>query len=274
VIIRAPRPESNFYILSRDISEDGRLSWAARGLLIFLLGKPDHWRVSVPALINETRGAVKHTGRDGVYALLTELMNAGYVQRLQERGANGLHAEVRYVVSEAPLPDKTEADGQPLPAQPDTGQPDPVKADALVSTDPKQELKNQARTENPLFPQVPANETKPTKPGMPKPITLTDLENEGVESVVAVEFLALRCRKRAPLTPLALAGIRREAAKAALSLEDAMRMAIERGWQGFKAEWIRSSSSTTNEGCFMGGKKVNVMAYALKKVMENEGGLL
>ncbi|RQY86714.1 hypothetical protein [Burkholderia stagnalis] len=34
MIIRAPRPTSAFYILDRRISEDRRLSWAARGLLI------------------------------------------------------------------------------------------------------------------------------------------------------------------------------------------------------------------------------------------------
>lgn len=35
-IIRSPRCESNFYVLDKQISEDKRLGWVARGLLVFL----------------------------------------------------------------------------------------------------------------------------------------------------------------------------------------------------------------------------------------------
>lgn len=51
-IRRAPRPKSNFYLLDKRISEDRRLSWAARGLLIPLLGKPDNL-VSIQELTAE-----------------------------------------------------------------------------------------------------------------------------------------------------------------------------------------------------------------------------
>jgi len=60
-IIRAPRPEANFYMLNKAISDDPRLSWAARGLLIYLLGKPDHWKVSPAHLRGETVGSAKPT---------------------------------------------------------------------------------------------------------------------------------------------------------------------------------------------------------------------
>ena len=141
-IIRAPRPEGNFYLLSKSISEDGRLSWAARGLLVFLLGKPDHWEISVAHLRGETATSAKPTGRDGVYGLLQELINAGYVQRHQGRQDNGLLGEINYLVSESPLP------AQPLPASPDTAQPYPANP-TLVSIEGKQGLKKPVRTEKP-----------------------------------------------------------------------------------------------------------------------------
>ena len=103
-IIRGPRRTGNFYVLDKTISEDVRLTWAARGLLIYLLGKPDHWRVSPAALRNETSASRKPTGRDGVYALLDELIQAGYVTRTQERLPSGLLGETNYLVSEAPEP--------------------------------------------------------------------------------------------------------------------------------------------------------------------------
>lgn len=51
-------------------------------------------------------------------------------------------------------------------------------------------------------------------------------------------------RKKA-LTETALSGIRREAAKAGISLNEALTECCERGWQGFKAEWHLKE---TNDG--------------------------
>src|SRR5690554_6990336 len=102
-IRRAPRPESNFYVLDKRISEDTRLSWAARGLLVYLLGKPDHWQVSIQHLINQTKYAGKRTGRDGTYRILSELEAAGYLYRTQQREA-GTFGHTDYIVTEEPHP--------------------------------------------------------------------------------------------------------------------------------------------------------------------------
>lgn len=56
------------------------------------------------------------------------------------------------------------------------------------------------------------------------------------------DFLQIRKAKHAPLTETALAGIRREAEKAGISLEAALQTCCERGWQGFKADWYRKES--------------------------------
>lgn len=69
-------------------------------------------------------------------------------------------------------------------------------------------------------------------------VTVTDLTGMGVDEKVASEFIAHRNRKRAKLTDLALAGMKREAAKAGWSLENAMRKAVERGWLAFEAAWV------------------------------------
>ena len=51
------------------------------------------------------------------------------------------------------------------------------------------------------------------------------------------DFLALRAAKRAPLTVTAMTGIEREATKAGITLEAALQMCCERGWQSFRADW-------------------------------------
>lgn len=71
---------------------------------------------------------------------------------------------------------------------------------------------------------------------------------EGIDSQIASDFLAIRKAKRAPLTTTALDGIKREAAKAVITLEDALRICIESGWQGFKADWYTGNGAS-------GGKK-------------------
>ncbi len=144
-IVRAPRPNSNFYILDKAISGDKMLTWAARGMLVFLLGKPDNWRVSVQALINETQMSRKQSGRDAVYGLIAELKEAGYLQALTSRSEGGAFGGVDYMVCEArlPLAENPEAvlpPGAPCRDLPDTAAP--LAANPLLTrTEEKQELK-------------------------------------------------------------------------------------------------------------------------------------
>ncbi|WP_216661167.1 hypothetical protein [Ralstonia sp. 3N] len=73
-------------------------------------------------------------------------------------------------------------------------------------------------------------------------LSSSDLVAEGVDEETAVEFLALRAKKRAPLTPKAWEGIKDEAEKAGWSLQDAIAKCLARGWQGFEAAWVQSEA--------------------------------
>ena len=138
-IIRAPRPEGNFYLLNKAISEDQRLSWAARGMLVFLLGKPDHWEVSTHHLISQTKDCLgKASGRDAVRGLIRELEQAGYLQIFLERAEGGEFGGRSYTVSESPATD------YPGPVEPSPVNP------PLVSIEGKQGLNKAARIEKPM----------------------------------------------------------------------------------------------------------------------------
>lgn len=76
---------------------------------------------------------------------------------------------------------------------------------------------------------------KATRSQRSRPADRPDDVSEGTWS----DFLAIRKAKRAPLTATALEGIEREAGKAGLSLEQALRECCTRGWQGFNAEWVQ-----------------------------------
>lgn len=86
-------------------------------------------------------------------------------------------------------------------------------------------------------------EQKKTTPASRVPsVSVQALTELGVEEQTAQEFLAVRKRKRSPLTELALAGISREAASIGWSLEAALKKCVERGWQGFDASWVQNQS--------------------------------
>jgi hypothetical protein len=139
MIVRAPRPQGGFTVLRNETLSDRRLSWAARGLLAYLLSKPDHWRVSPAHLATETAEARVSSGRDAVYALLGELEAAGYIVRVQARAEDGRMTAVERHIHEEPQP------ASPLTAQPETVEPHPVNP-TLVSTEKNQVLKDPPTT--------------------------------------------------------------------------------------------------------------------------------
>ncbi len=125
-IIRAPR-RHRFVIIDQRAIEDTRLSWAARGLLGYLLSRPDDWKV----LINDLRKR-GDLGRDGIYKVLRELREAGYVRFLRARDQQGRIRGGSYLVQE--IPDSPHPD-LPDTVEPDTAAPDPVNPEALLNTD-------------------------------------------------------------------------------------------------------------------------------------------
>lgn len=125
-IVRAPR-RNRFVIIDQNAIEDSRLSWAARGLLGYLLSRPDDWRVMVSDL--RKRGDL---GRDGIYRLLKELRNAGYVQFVRSRDQQGRIRGGTYIVQEVPASPHPDL---PETVEPDTAVPGPVNPEALPNTD-------------------------------------------------------------------------------------------------------------------------------------------
>jgi hypothetical protein len=68
---------------------------------------------------------------------------------------------------------------------------------------------------------------------------------EGVLDSTWNDFVTLRKSKKAAITQTSLNGIYREAMKAGISLEQALRTCCERGWQGFKADWVSNLPKPT-----------------------------
>jgi hypothetical protein len=70
----------------------------------------------------------------------------------------------------------------------------------------------------------------------------------GVSDSIFKDYLAVRKAKKSPLTKTALEGLKREAEKAKMSLQDVMQLCCERNWVGFKAEWANSQNPVSKQG--------------------------
>ncbi|MEM7478560.1 MAG: hypothetical protein AAF483_26555 [Planctomycetota bacterium] len=88
----------NFSIIDNRAVNDKRLSWEARGMLLYLMSKPDDWTVSFKNLQNQSRA-----GRDKVYGIMRELINCGYAKRVRRRSSDGTYGRCDYEISDIPL---------------------------------------------------------------------------------------------------------------------------------------------------------------------------
>lgn len=95
--------------------------------------------------------------------------------------------------------------------------------------------------------------TGATKPGRRSASTSSTAERPAeVPEPVWQDFGRLRREKRAPLTDTALAGFRREAARAGISLTQALTHCCVAGWQGFRADWYANYMGGGSAG--LGGR--------------------
>lgn len=89
--------ENPYVMLDKTSVNDSSLSWKAKGILVYLLSKPDDWRVIESDIVKHARD-----GRDSVRSGLRELERSGYIVRAQEHGQDGKFQPVAYEVYERP----------------------------------------------------------------------------------------------------------------------------------------------------------------------------
>lgn len=107
--------ESDFTIVPNKAIND-KLSWAARGMLLYLCSKPDDWEVNITDLVNQTTGSVRRSGRDAVRKIMDELVECGYMRKTQSR-ISGKFQNVDHEVSFLPFTEN------PYTANPSTVNP-------------------------------------------------------------------------------------------------------------------------------------------------------
>ena len=128
MILRNPN-RYRWTVIDNRILEDERLSWDARGLLAFLLSKPDKWNVNVTHLEGQSKA-----GRSKVRRILRELSDSGYLEYRKARGKGGLFGGTEIIIHESPP--RVQFSDVPLNGHSDKRTL--VNTDSLVSTEKQQ----------------------------------------------------------------------------------------------------------------------------------------
>lgn len=109
-IIKVLRRENPFVQIDKSVFEDNTISWKAKGILGYLLTKPNDWKIYVDDIAKhapmvEKEGkqiSKKGSGVSAVYEALKELRAAGYA-RLTVTRENGVITGKQWEVSEIPV---------------------------------------------------------------------------------------------------------------------------------------------------------------------------
>lgn len=90
--------ENPYVMLDKCSINDSSISWKAKGLLAYLISKPDDWIVKEHDLIAHAKD-----GRDSTRSAIKELIDAGYLVRYgRRRDGKGRMFENEYQVFERP----------------------------------------------------------------------------------------------------------------------------------------------------------------------------
>lgn len=96
-VFRVYKESGNFVTVHKSFIHDDNLSWKAKGILLYLLSRPDDWRIYETELNKHSSD-----GRDSLRTGIKELEQAGYIHRTRRRNEKGQLREYEYQVFEQP----------------------------------------------------------------------------------------------------------------------------------------------------------------------------
>ena len=228
----AKNPNNPYVMIDKRISEDSRLSWKAKGIMLYLLSRPNDWAINLVDVEKQSTD-----GRDGVQSGVNELIELGYLERLQNR-KGGKFGGVEYIVHEEPIATATgkTVNGKTVNGKSQTTNNDYTNKD---NTNTEKDNIKAEKTKTAAAEKKP----KPTNAKLEKPT--------GVTEQTWADLLQVRKAKGKPLTVTAWNYNYSELQKgldAGVSLENMLVTWAAKGWQGFKFEWYLNEQKGGNYG--------------------------
>ncbi len=95
-VVRVVKHETKYVIINKTALEDTRLSFKAKGLWAYCMGRPNDWEFKISHLKK-----VSKDGEDALYSAFKELIELGYCERVQPNP--GKFQSTDYLIYEEPI---------------------------------------------------------------------------------------------------------------------------------------------------------------------------
>jgi hypothetical protein len=105
-IIITSKTTDPFARVTKSMLDDPELSWQAKGILAYLLGKPQNWKLRVKDLSNRARN-----GESSIRSALDELRSCGYAELTPIRNNHGRVTEWIWRIGDFPVFRQRDPDG-------------------------------------------------------------------------------------------------------------------------------------------------------------------
>ena len=166
----------NFVMIDNSVFNDKRLSWKAKGILAYLLSKPNGWQVIIKDIVKHSTDGVA-----SVYAGLRELKEFGYYSKTPIRNEKGKISEWQSVIYEDPT--ENPESKKPKKKKPGKKKPESVENRASHPLIENQQIENQ-QIENQLIENrqhsnidisnTDISNTEQQQPENPKPVVVKE----------------------------------------------------------------------------------------------------
>ena len=119
--------KNNFTAVNNDFIRDEKLSWKAKGIIIYVMSLPEGWKLHLAELSKHSKD-----GRDSTNNGIRELIENGYCSRRELRDSRGMFAGYEYTISDvrdfAPQTENPHTDN-PQTENPHTDNPPLINTD-------------------------------------------------------------------------------------------------------------------------------------------------
>lgn len=251
------RPMDNYSVVANEITSNADLSWEARGLMAYLNGLPEDWQVSLKDII-----AKGPASRDKAMNMLKELIDAGYVKAVKpQRGMYYYVSQLKdfsvFGIEDSAVGNSASEILATVKLATEKSNTFKKKHNNKINNIQKKDISNDISKEIETGKEL-ATVSPETLPALP------DQKNTGGKSKVASilgevvgdetanNLIAHRKALRKPLTERAAFLLAKRLASAENACSMPPRAAadymIEKGWQSFDPDWVKSSEWDKSKG--------------------------
>tara|TARA_R110000787_G_scaffold229259_7_gene336833 strand:+ start:1830 stop:2651 length:822 start_codon:yes stop_codon:yes gene_type:complete len=245
-IIRINKKESGYTLMSNIHLNDKKLSLKAKGLLSFMLTKPNNWDFSVMGLVSQVKES-----KTGVMSSMTELIDLKYVKRFQQKSVKGTFSSCDYDVYEKPYAQSPHTDN---PTTENVTQviTDLSKELIKVTTDKEKKedsievefeeiiTSNQLSIIDHIKEKEKSSAKKEVSVIEPKFNFRKEMIDYGFKEELVLDWLAVRKTKKATNTRTALKSFLKQVELSGDDVNKVLELCVERSWSGFKVKYLEN----------------------------------